>query len=121
MFGTIGRGNSRGISFAIFFALASLATIAGGSPQSNAQTAAADTSRLPRIAGGKQIFASPATTMYTSPQEVATTADFVAKALAAEGWQSYVAPFTARANDPKMRIMSLKKGPQGLSVFITVA
>lgn len=121
MFSTTKLGKSRGFSFAPMFALACLATFAGGSLQSKAQTGALDTGRLPRMTGGKEIFASPATTIYTSPQAVAPTAEFVGKALAAEGWQSYVAPFTARADDPKSRIMSLKKGPQGLNVFVTIA
>ena len=80
-----------------------------------------DTSRLPRVIGAKEIFASPATTIFTSPDSVAQTADTLDKALAAGGWQKYVAPNTAYSQDPKMRTMSLKKGTQALNVFITVA
>ena len=80
-----------------------------------------DTSRLPRVAGAKEVFASPATTIFTSPDSVAQTADTLDKALAAGGWQKYVAPNTAYSQDPKMRTMSLKRGAQAISVFITVA
>jgi hypothetical protein len=80
-----------------------------------------DTSLLPRVAGAKESFASAATTIYISPDPVRQTAEATSKALAALGWQAYVAPFTARAQNPNMAIMSLKKGPQALNVFITVA
>ena len=80
-----------------------------------------DTSRLPRVSGAKEVFASPATTIFTSPDSVAQTADTIEKALAAAGWQKYVAPNTAYAQDPAMRMMSLKKGTQALSVFVSVA
>ena len=114
------RGNRRlqtkrsGAAFALMFA-----SLLGFSAPGFAQ--GFDTSRLPRIPGGKEVFASAATTIYTSPQTVPPTVDFVARALAADGWQAYEAPFTARANDPNMGIISMKKGPQGLNVFITVA
>ena len=54
-----------------------------------------DSARLPRVSGAKEVFASPATTIFTSPDSVAQTADTVDKALAAGGWQKYVAPNTA--------------------------
>ena len=80
-----------------------------------------DTSRLPRVSGAKEIFASAATTIFTSPVSVAQTAETVDKALAASGWQKYIAPFTAASNDSTRWIMSLKKGQQALNVFISVA
>lgn len=82
---------------------------------------ALDTSKLPRVSGGKQILGSAATTIYTSPDPVEQTANAVDKALAAAGWQKYVAPGTAVGNAPDQRMMSLKKGTQALSVFITIA
>src|SRR5665213_626730 len=66
-------------------------------------------------------FCHPASTIFTSPDSVAKTADTVDKALAAAGWQKYIAPHTAYSQDEKQRQMSLKKGSQVLSVFITVA
>ena len=103
------------------FAFIGLALLAAGCSKSETDNGALDTSRLPRVAGAKETFASAASTIFTSPVSVAQTADTLDKTLATAGWQKYVAPFTAYSNDPSMRIMSLKKGPQALSVFITVA
>ena len=120
------HGKSRGF----ILAFACLAVLTGGCSKSepdksqkaeNADSGPFDTSRLPRVAGAKQVFASAATTIFTSPDSVAQTADAVEKALAASGWQEYVAPNTARARDQAQRIMSLKKGTQALNVFITLA
>ena len=144
-------GINRGKSLGFIIAFACLALVAGGCSKSDAdkaeksdktvkadppakpaapaksatpakaEVAVFDTSRLPRVAGAKQVFASPATTIFTSPEPVAQTAATVEKALAATGWQEYVAPNTARADNPSQRIVSMKKGTQGLSVFITIA
>ena len=116
-------GKSRGL----ILTLACLALLAGGCNESKtdsgskADSGVFDTSRLPRVNGAKEVFASAATTIFTSPDSVAQTADTVDKALAAGGWQKYIAPNTAYSKDPVTRIMSLKKGAQALSVFITVA
>jgi hypothetical protein len=126
----IGR---RGTSHGFILAFACLAVVAGGCSKAEpekaekaektekADSAAFDASRLPRVSGAKQIFASPATTIFTSPDSVAQTAETLDKALAAAGWQEYVAPHATRASDPKMRIMTLKRGAHALNVFITVA
>ena len=47
--------------------------------------------------------------------------DALDKALAAGGWQKYVAPNTAYRQRSNMRTMTLKKGAQALNVFITIA
>src|SRR5450755_3083427 len=115
-FGDMSRG--------LILAFACLAVLAGGCSESKPEKpddGTFNTSRLPRVSGAKEVFASPATTIFTSPDSVAQTADTVDKALAAGGWQKYVAPNTAYANDPTTRIMSLKKGTQALSVYITGA
>lgn len=78
-------------------------------------------SKLPRLPGAKEVFASPFTTIFVSPQAIGPTADAVEKALAALGWQKYTAPHAATAENPTMRTMTLKKGAQALNVFITVA
>ena len=104
----------------LLFAFTCLTALAGGGITSQAETAF-DASRLPRVSGAKEVFASPATTIFTSPDPVAQTADRLEKALAAAGWQQYVAPFTARASNPNLRIMSLKKGGQALNVMVSVA
>jgi hypothetical protein len=109
----------------LIFTLVCLSVIAGGCNESKTEaqtdTGAFDASRLPRVAGAKEVFASPATTIFTSPDPVAQTADTLEKALAAAGWQKYIAPNTAYANDPNMKTMSLKKGTQALNVFISIA
>ena len=115
-----GLGRLRGL----MLACACVGALAGGHHASLAQTAndaPFNASQLPRVTGAKEVFASPATTIFTSPDSVAQTADALEKALAASGWQKYVAPNTAYANDPNARILSLKRGTQALSVFITVA
>jgi hypothetical protein len=116
------RGNKRfGIARGGLFAAICLAMLAAGCSKSEQADVTFDTSRLPRVAGAKQIFASPATTIFTSPDSVAQTADSVEKALAAGGWQKYVAPNTSYTKDPTIRTMFLKKDQQALSVFITIA
>jgi len=119
-FGITAQRKSRGF----IFAFACLAMLAGGCSKSEPEKAAdgtLDTSRLPRVASAKQVFASPATTIFTSQDSVAQTADALVKALAAGGWQKYVAPNTAYSQDPKMRTMTLKRGAQAINVFITIA
>jgi hypothetical protein len=80
-----------------------------------------DTSRLPRMPGAKEIFASATSTIFVSAEPIGPTADSVDKALTAAGWQKYVAPHTAYRQDSTMRTMKLKKGSHALNVFITVA
>ena len=69
-----------------------------------------DTAKLPRASGGKEVFASPAATIFTSPGSVAVTAEALTKALAGAGWQAYTAPFTSRSTDPTIALLSLKRG-----------
>jgi hypothetical protein len=97
-----------------------LAVLAAGSLAATAQEAF-DVTRLPRVPGGKEIFINAVSTIYTTPTTVPATAEAVGKLLAAGGWQSYVAPFSAQSTDPSLQILSYKRGAQGLSVFITVA
>ena len=80
-----------------------------------------DTSRLPRVAGAKVIFSSPASTIFTSSEPVAQTAGTVDRALVAEGWQKYAAPNTSVSENESQRSLSLKKGPLALGVYISVA
>jgi hypothetical protein len=117
-FGTSKLSKTRGFTFAVIC----LAALAAGCSKSEPQdTGILDTSRLPRLSGAKEIFASPASTMFTSTDPVPQAADAVNKALIAAGWQKYVAPHTATSQNATLRILSLKKGAQGLSVMITVA
>ncbi|MDI1344260.1 MAG: hypothetical protein PSV22_09205 [Pseudolabrys sp.] len=117
-FGSIRRSNSRHF----MLAFACIAMLAAGCSESKADDSGAfDASRRPRVAGPTEVFASAATPIFTSPNPVAQTADTIDKTLAAAGWQKYIAPNTAYSTDPNMRMMSLKKGAQALSVFISIA
>lgn len=107
--------------FRVFVFLFVLLLAAGCSKSPQQADGTLDTSRLPRVAGAKEIFASAASTIFTTQNPVAQAADTVDKALAAEGWQKYVAPHTSAATDENQRTLSLKKGPLALGVFITVA
>ena len=116
------RGNTRfGAARSPVFAFICISLLAAGCSKSEQDDGAFNASRLPRVSGAKEVFASAATTIFTSPDSVAQTADTVEKALTGGGWQRYVAPNTAYQNDPTSRIMSLKKGTQALNVFITIA
>jgi catechol 2,3-dioxygenase-like lactoylglutathione lyase family enzyme len=98
-----------------------LLMLLAGISQARPDDAALDTSRLPRISGAKEVYASALTTIFTSPDPVIATAGTIDKALATAGWQKYGAPFAATVDDPNMRMMSFKKGQQALGVFITLA
>jgi len=118
---TITRGDTgsrTGILLAAFICALTLAGCSKSEPQSDGTL---NTSKLPRVAGAKEIFASPASTIFTTPNPVAQTADAVDKALAADGWQKYVAPHTSVSSDENQRLISLKKGPLALGVFVTTA
>ena len=109
---------------ASLLACTALAIMLGAGGYAIAQSVAdgaIDTTRLPRVSSAKQVYASPATTIFTSPDSVQATGDTLDKSLAAAGWQKYAAPGSASSPDPNMRIMTFKKGGQALNVFITVA
>jgi hypothetical protein len=122
---SIGARRSRRVGFLAFCAI--IAVSAAGcrpsrtQPPDQASAGGFDASTLPRVPGAKEIFASPLTTIFVSPEAIGPTADAVEKALAALGWQEYAAPNTSSAEIPTMRTLTLKKGPQALNVFITVA
>jgi hypothetical protein len=82
---------------------------------------ALDTSKLPRVSGTKEIYASPLSTIFTTPSSVADTAAATLKALSAEGWQQYGRVSASEPTNADMVLASLKKGAQGLSVFINAA
>ena len=97
-----------------------LLTASFGAPAS-ADEAALDTSKLPRVAGTTDIYASPSSTIFTTPDPVAETAEATAKVLSDAGWQRYAPPFAEEMKSPTMSLASFKKGAQGLSVFINIA
>jgi hypothetical protein len=80
-----------------------------------------DTSRLPRVADSKVVYAAASTTNFLTRDPVPQTAEAVASALRAAGWQRHV-PVSAREVElPTLRSMTFKKGSLALSVFITPA
>jgi hypothetical protein len=111
-------GSRARIFLAAFICVLTIAGCSKSEPQSDGTL---NTSKLPRVPGAKEVFASPASTIFTTPNPVTQTAETVDKALAAEGWQKYVAPHTSVSSDADQRTTSLKKGPFALGVFITVA
>ncbi|HEY6025092.1 MAG TPA: hypothetical protein VIV34_13050 [Pseudolabrys sp.] len=123
MRGTTGFGMARfgRTHVSLFFACLCVLMLAAGCSKSEKSDGALDTRRLPRVVGAKEVFASPASTIFTTSTPVAQTADAVDKALAVEGWQKYVPPHTSLLQNDSQRTLSLKKGPQALGVFITVA
>jgi len=82
---------------------------------------ALDTSKLPRVSGSKEIYASPLSTIFTTPFSVADTAAETLETLSTEGWQQYGRVSASEPTNADMVLASLKKGAQGLSVFINAA
>lgn len=80
-----------------------------------------DTSKLPRSSGAREIFASPTSTIYTTPDNVTLTADAVRRMLTAKGWQGYEPRAAAQAASGDLQIATFKKGPLALNVFINLA
>jgi hypothetical protein len=91
-----------------------------GLPAASADEAL-DTSKLPRVPGTKDIFASAPSTIFTAPGAVVETADGTVAALTSAGWQRYAPAFAEQVKTPTMALATLKKGALGLSVFVTVA
>jgi hypothetical protein len=80
-----------------------------------------DSSTLPRIPGSIALFENKAATSFVVRDKVADASEATRALLVADGWQQYIAPFTAYAVREDHSIMSFKKGWQGLSVSIGVA
>jgi len=93
----------------------------GPSAPDDAAAETLDTSRLPRTAGAKQIYASPFSTVYTTTASVGEAAGTIAKTMTSGGWKTYVAPFTDYATGPDFQMMSFKKGPQAIQVSVSRA
>ena len=78
-----------------------------------------DTGALPRVAGAKELYASPLSTIYAVPDPVAQAAAAAAKALAGDGWRQYAAANANEAKTDDVQAMNFKKGPLALSVLVT--
>src|ERR1700681_4766041 len=106
------RGNTstrlaraRGNLFAFICISAHVAGCSKSEPAAEKAEVTFDVRRLPRVTGAKEVFTSPATTIFTSPSPVAQIADTLDKTLAASGWQKYGPPNSASADDAAQRIM----------------
>ncbi|HEV3447118.1 MAG TPA: hypothetical protein VG099_20935 [Gemmataceae bacterium] len=77
-----------------------------------------DTRTLPRSEGAKLTYGSQTQTMYTSSKKVPAEADWVAKALASQGWQTFAAFNTAMRQSDDQRVMNLRRQGYTLDVLI---
>jgi hypothetical protein len=80
-----------------------------------------DTSRLPRVADSKVVYAAASTTNFVTRDPVPQIAETVASALRAAGWQRHVPASAHQVEPPTLRSMTFTKGSLALSVFITPA
>lgn len=80
-----------------------------------------DTSHLPRLTGTTEVYASPALTIFTTPEPVPATVETVNKTFVAAGWQRFGSPYSEAAEVPNQAVMNYKKGPHCVTVFIAVA
>jgi hypothetical protein len=81
------QGNVRDGIARTFLFVCLLGLLLAGCFNSDTADGPLDTSRLPRVAGAKEVFATPQSTIFTSPNSIAQTGDAVEKALADGGWQ----------------------------------
>ena len=82
---------------------------------------AADASKLPRLSGSTEIYASPEMAIYKTSGEVDVVAKAARAALEAEGWRSFVAIGTDPQNLPSLAQQFLKKDGVVVSIFTTLA
>jgi hypothetical protein len=101
------------------FALVCAATIAVGCESASAAFAV-DTSRLPRITGSREVYASPTSTSFVTRETATRAFEITATALINDDWQPYDDPSTPRTSDASIR-MSFKKEGRALSLIITTA
>jgi len=101
------------------FAALALALIAAATALSPAAADGLDTGALPRVAGAKELYASPLSTIYAAPAPVAEAAAAAAKALAGDGWRQYAAANANEAKNADVQIMNFKKGSLALNVLVT--
>jgi len=101
------------------FALACVATLAVCNSAFGAFSV--DTSRLPRISGSRELYASPGSTSFITRESVARAFELTASALIEDDWQPYDDPFTARTSDSSARSMSFKKEGRALSLVIATS
>lgn len=102
------------------FALVCAATFAMASESAFAAFAV-DTSRLPRISGSREVYASPRSTSFITRESVTRAFELTSSELINDDWQPYDDPTAARTSDASIRTMSFKKEGRALSLFISVS
>lgn len=78
---------------------------------------AVDTSRLPRISGSREVYASQASTSFITRESIGRAFELTATALINDDWQPYEDPSTPRTSDTSIR-MSFKKEGRALTLVI---
>lgn len=101
-------------------ALVCIAALAVGCESASAAFSV-DTSRLPRISGSRELFASQASTSFTTRESVARACELTASALINDDWQPYADPAAPRTSDNTVRSMTFKKEGRALSVVIATS
>jgi hypothetical protein len=118
------------LSAARVFALAYLAALAGSSAAAQEASkpdtpqwvrATFDLTKLPRMTGARELYAHASTTSVVVREKVPEATEAMRALLAADGWQQYMAPATTQVKDDTRAVMTFKKGPHALNIFITVA
>ena len=79
---------------------------------------AVDTSRLPRITGSREVFATTASTSFMTREPLTRAFELTATALINDDWRPYDDPFAARTSDASTRTMSFKKEGRALSLLV---
>lgn len=82
---------------------------------------AGDASKLPRLSGSTEIYASPEIAIYKTLGDVEAVAKAARAALEAEGWQHFVAIGTDPQNPPSLAQQFLKKDGLVVSIFSALA
>jgi hypothetical protein len=82
---------------------------------------AVDTSRLPRITGSREIFASPKSTSFITREPVTRAFELTTGELINDDWQPFDDPTAARTSDPNTRSMSFKKEGRALQLVIAIS
>jgi hypothetical protein len=80
-----------------------------------------DASKLPRPASVRILAALPESTIFLAAEPVSEAAKAALKQLEAGGWTRYVSPRSQPANSATSETHYLKKGGQGLTLFVQVA
>ena len=82
---------------------------------------AVDTSRLPRITGSRELYASPQSTSFITRETVTRAFELTAGELINDDWQPFDDPTAARTSDPNSRSMLFKKEGRALQLAVGIS